>query len=195
LALAAPASAQKNWANAAEYELFERASHEKDPALQIEVLLEWETAFPSSEFQSERLAFLINAYKNANLPVDAFARATQLFKLDPGSVTASGMIAALAPSLEAPSREQVKITEAAANVLLAQAAELGRAATAVAHATADTSPQMANDPQTQRVIDFLRQWRQESRRNKRMRTAAEVESEIRAVAEKALAWAKDATPR
>src|SRR5258706_4863485 len=134
LILAAPALAQKRWANAAEYELFERAGHEKDPAVQIEVLLEWETAFPSSEFQTERLSFLINAYKNADRPVDAFARATQLFKLNPGSVNASGMIAALAPSLEEPSRDQIKLTEEAANVLLAQAAEFSRAATAVAQA-------------------------------------------------------------
>ena len=193
-ALAAPASAQKRWANAAEYELFERASNERDPALQIDLLLEWETANPNSEFQPERLAFFINAYKNAGRPVDAFARATQLFKLDPANITASGMIAALAPSLEAPSPDQIKITEEAASHLLAQAAELGRAATAVP-AAVEAAPPQASDPQNERVIAFLRQWRQESRRNKRIRTAAEVESEIRAVAEKALAWVREVRPR
>ena len=76
LALAAPVSAQKNWAKAAEYELYERATHETEPAVQVEILLEWETANPNSEYQAERLALLINAYKNAGRPVDAFARHT-----------------------------------------------------------------------------------------------------------------------
>jgi hypothetical protein len=192
-ALAAPASAQKRWANAAEYELFQRASNERDPALQIEILLEWETANPNSEFQPERLASFVNAYKNAGRPVDAFARATQLFKLDPASVTAAGMIASLAPVLDAPSPEQIKITEEAANHLLAQAAALGRAATAVPQAAAETA--QASDPETERVIAFLRQWRQESRRNKHIRTAEEVENEIRTVAEKALAWVKEVKSR
>jgi hypothetical protein len=192
LALAAPASAQKNWANAAEYELCERATHEKDPALQIGILLEWETAYPNSEFQAERLAFLINAYKNAGQTVHAFARATQLFKLDPA--TASGTIAALAPSIDAPTPEQIKITEDAANILLARAAELARGATTAPQAGADTAPQPPSDPETQRVIAFLRQWRQESRRGKHIPTAAEVESEITAVAEKALSWVKSNSP-
>jgi hypothetical protein len=137
----------------------------------------------------ERLAFFINAYKNAGRPADAFARATQLFKLDSASITASGMIAALAPILDAPSPEQISITEEAANHLLGQAAELGRAATAVTQTPADTA--QASDPEIERVVAFLRQWRLESRSNKHIRTAVEVEGEIRAVAEKALACVKE----
>ncbi len=190
LALAAPAAAQKNWANAAEYDLFDRASHEKDPAVQIEVLLEWETANPDSDYKLERLAMLANAYKNAGRPADAFSRASQLFKLDPGSVTAAGAIAAMALSLDTPTPEQIKITEKAANLLLARAAELGRAATAVAQPPADATPAKPADAESERVVAFLRQWRQASSRGKRIRTAAEVESEITAVAEKALAWVK-----
>ena len=109
---------------------FDHVSHEKDPALQIEVLREWETSFPNSEYQPERLALFINAYKTTGRPVDAFARATQLLKLEPESLTGLGMIAALAPSLETPSPDQIKITEDAANRLLARAAEIGRVATA-----------------------------------------------------------------
>ena len=190
VALAAPASAQKSWANAAEYEHFERASHERDPARQIDLLLEWETAYPSSDYQPERLAFLINAYKNTGRPVDAFGRATELLKLEPGGLTGLSMIAALAPSLETPSPDQIKITEDAANRLLARAAEIGRMATAVTQAAGDTTPQAPNDSHAQRVVEPLRQWRQDSRRAKPIRTAADVESEIRTVAEKALAWAK-----
>src|SRR5579862_3417217 len=188
LTLAVPAFAEKHWANAAEYEFQDRASHEKDPAVQIEVLLEWETANPDSDYKLERLAMLANAYKNAGRPADAFSCATQLLKLDPGNISASGMIASWALSLEAPTHEQIEITEQAANYLLSQAAELGRAATTVAQPPADTTPQKANDPESERVIAFLRQWRQASTRGKHIRTAAEVEREITAVAEKALAW-------
>jgi hypothetical protein len=190
LALAAPVSARKNWANAAEYDLHDRATHERDPALQIEILLEWETANPNSEYQAERLALLINAYKNAGRPAGAFARATQLFKLDPGSITAAGALADLALSLEAPSSEQIKTTEEAAILLLSRAAELGRAATTVLQPPADAAQPKPNDAESERVIAFLRQWRQESRRGQHSRTAAEVEREITAVAQKALAWVK-----
>ena len=194
LTLALPASAQKRWANAAEYELFEHASHESNPALQINVLLEWETAYPNSEFQAERLSFLINAYKNTGRPADAFARAAQLVKLEPGSLTGLGMVAALAPSLETPSSDQIKITEDAANRLLGRAAEIGQMATAAAQAAGDTTPEAPGDAETQRVVELLRQWRQKSRRSKPFRTAAEVENEIRTVAQKALAWVKSVTP-
>jgi hypothetical protein len=186
LALAAPASAQRRWAGAAEYELYQRAYNEVEPTRQIGVLLEWEADFPSSEFQRERMAMLILAYKNAGRPVDAFARATQLFKLDSTDINGSYMVATLAPSLKAPSPGQIRITEEAANNLLSRAPEIGRAATAVTQPAMETTSQEVSDPERERVVSLIRQWR----RGKRIRTAADVEGEIRRVAERALAWAK-----
>jgi hypothetical protein len=185
VALAEPASTQKRWANAAEYELYRRAREEVEPTRQIQVLLEWEAVHPGSEFQRERIAMLIIAYKSAGRPADAFARATLLFKLDSKDIGGSYMVAALAPSLQAPSPDQIRITEEAANHFLSQAAEVGRVATAAVQPAADTGPQQGSDPETERVVELIR----EVRRGKRIRTAADVESELRGVAERALAWA------
>jgi hypothetical protein len=190
--LSATASAQRRWANAAGYDLFQQAIREADPARKIEVLLEWEAAYPNSEYHMDGTAILMNAYKSAGRPAEAFARATQLFKLDSRDIGASSMIAALAPSLQAPSHAQITVTEEAANNLLSRAAEVGRTSTAPRQAATDTIPQEPADPETERVGALLREWRQDWRRTKHNPTAAEVESEIRKVAEKALAWAKSA---
>jgi hypothetical protein len=123
---------------------------------------------------------LASAYQGVGRTVEAFARATELFTLDSRDTAASLMIAALAIRLEAPSPDQIKITEEAANNLLSHAA------TAAPQAAADNGLQTPTDPETERVAALLRDWR----RNTRIRTAADVDSEVRKVAEKALAWVK-----
>jgi len=189
-ALTATVSAQRRWANAAEYELFQQAIREADPARKIEVLLEWEAAYPSSEYHKDGIVILMNAYKNAGQSAEAFARATQLFKLDSRDISATSMIAALAPSIQAPSPAQIKVTEEAANNLHSQAAEVGRTATAPRQVATDTTSQEPSNAEAERVSALLREWRRDRSRSKHSPAAAEVESEVRKVAEKALAWAK-----
>jgi len=189
IVLAGPALAQKSWTDAAEFEFYARANSELEPARQIEILLRWEKAYPNSEFRKEGIALLIIAYENAGSTAEAFARATELFGLDPTNIQGPFKIATLAPTLESPSRDQMRITEEAANHLLSRAAEIGRAAARVAQTAPDTPPQQVFDPETERVAALIRQWR----RSKRVPSASDVEAEIKEVAERALAWARSAS--
>jgi hypothetical protein len=182
--LAALASGQNRLANADEYELFLRARHEGSPSRQIEVLLEWENAYPNSEFLRERVSMLMFAYRGADRPVEALECAGKLLRFDPRDFNASYMIATLAVSLQTPSREQMRMIEAAAGNLFSQAAEVGRIATTGPRVATDTAAERPSDPETERVRALI----MEQRRGKHLRTAADVENEIRMVAEKALAW-------
>jgi len=184
--IAAPASSPKRWADAREYELGRRASEEQKADEQVRALLEWETAYPKSEFERERSASLVYAYKQAGRPAEAFARATQFSKLHPKEMAGSLMIAGLAPLLPSPSAGQIEITKEAASYLLVRASEAGRGGAAIAQAGKDNTPGYASDPETERVFAMIREWR----RGKHIRTAADVESEVRQVAEKALEWVK-----
>src|SRR5260221_12723320 len=124
LALAPQALAQKSWAGADEYDLYQRIQTERVPAFQVELLEQWETTYLNSEYKQERLAFFILAYKSAGRPADAFTRAAQLVKLDPKGITGQFAMVMLAPSLNDPSLEQIRMTEETSNELLPRAAEL-----------------------------------------------------------------------
>src|SRR5882762_6183090 len=125
----APTLAQKRIADQREYELYQQVSREREPIKRLAVLLEWETAYPNTDFQRERLVWLAVSYKESGQAANSFMRATQLLKLDPRDINALYMIATVAPTLEAPSPDQVRVTEDAANSILSQAHELAVLAT------------------------------------------------------------------
>ncbi|MBI3474039.1 MAG: hypothetical protein HY013_22005 [Candidatus Solibacter usitatus] len=188
LALAFPAPAQKRIADQREYELFQRATSEASPLERIASLLEWEAAYPNTGFQRERILMFAAAYKDAGQLVNAFNRATQLLKLDPANVTAMWVIASAAPALPAPTSEQIKTTEDAANHLLSRARDISRAAVPTP-VVPDAAPQRISDPETERLAELLREWRR-ARRIRDARGAAGMEQDLKAVAERALTWAK-----
>jgi hypothetical protein len=167
--------------------LIRRASQETEATRQVEVLLDWEAAYPASELQRERIEMFITAYSRAVQPVNAFTRAAQLYKLDTRDIKALYLIATMALTLPAPSPNQIIITKEAAGNLLARATEVGRVARASEQAAAEKhDPEQASDPEIQSTTALIRDWR----RSKRIRVAADVENEIRAVAERALSWAE-----
>jgi hypothetical protein len=187
LIIALPASSQRRWADAREYQLSQAVSVETDPVRQIELLKVWESGYPKSDFAWERGVWFAFAYKRAGRPADAFAHAVELFHLDAKNVSGSLMIAELVPLLSTASANQVKIVKQTADNLLVHATEIGRTVTAVQDAEqASAAPQGAIDPQTERVVALIREWRV----GKRLRTATDVENEIRRVAAGALDWAK-----
>ncbi len=190
LALALPACPQKRWADAGEYNLCSQAAAETEPDKVLEILREWETAYPRSEFERERNTWLVMAYEKAGQPIEAFVRAMHAFRLQPNEILESYQIAVLAPLLTSPSPEQVRVTEAAAAILMARASEAGRDATAVSQADKDNGPEEISDPETDRVTALIREWR----KGKHERSASDVEGEMMQVAVKALAWAKGARP-
>lgn len=186
-----PIYAQRHYASAEEYEFSQEATQARDPAERIQLLRDWEAAYPSSDFRQERTLMLANAYQSAGRPLEAFTQAAQLLQLDPSGINGCYMVAFVAPSLSDPSADQVKLAEEAARTLLARAPAVSQAlmtpVVAPPHPeSADATTAVVSDPETERVLALLREWR----RHKRVRTAADVESEFKAVAEKALSWAK-----
>lgn len=156
------------------------------PEPQIQALIDWETAFPKSDFDRERSMLFIEAYRKAGRWNDAFARAAKGFRLHPSEVSESIMVADLAVLLPSPTADQVAVTKEAAWNLLARAAQAGRSIAAEAPSAADPTPIGKVDPETQLLLKMIRTWRQ----GKPIRTAAEVETEIRSRAERALEWAR-----
>lgn len=181
-----PASGSRHWTNAREYELGRRATEQPVPEQQLQALTDWETAFPKSNFDRERSMLFIEAYRKAGRWNDAFARATKGFNLHPSEVSESMMVVDLAVLLPSPTADQVALTKLAAGNLLARAAEAARSIAAEAPSAADPPPMGKVDPDTQLLLRMIRTWRQ----GKPIRTAAEVETEIRSRAEKALEWAR-----
>jgi hypothetical protein len=112
-----------------------------------------------------------------------------MLKSDPRDINALVMIAKIGPTLEAPSLDQLKVVEEAAVNILTLAPILARAATAQpvqTRAVVDATTLQASDPETHRVVEFIREWR----RSRPIKTAADVEGEFSAIAEPALAWAR-----
>ncbi|WP_321475697.1 hypothetical protein [uncultured Paludibaculum sp.] len=184
--LTAPVSPQRHWADAREYELGRRATEQPDPDERIRALLQWEAAYPTSEFERERAVALVGAYQAASRTVEAFARAVQAFQLHPKELAESILVAELAPRLALPSPSQVEVVKTAARNILDLAPETARQQSAQAAAIGARDISATNDPEAQRVVAMIRAWR----RGKPTRTTAEIEREIRQVAEAALDWAK-----
>ncbi len=184
-----PLSAQRRMANRREYDLFRQASSDADALKRLAALREWEASYPSSDFRRERMLLFAKAYQESGQAADSFRAVVQILQLDPGDITALVLIARIGPTLETPSQDQVTAVEDAALYILKQAPELARAATTPPvpkQPVADATGPPASDPETERLLQMIREWR----RNRPIRTAADVESEFRAIAEPALAWAR-----
>lgn len=184
-----PAIAQRHIADQRELNLFRQVSTEPDALKRLVTLQEWEVLYPNSDFRRERMLYFSAAYKESGQVANALQIATQMLNLDPRDIKALMMIVKIGPTLEAPSLDQVKAVEDAALNILYLAPELAQAATAPRipkQGVADATAIQANDPEMERTIQMIREWR----RNWPIKTAADVESEFRAIAETALAWAR-----
>jgi hypothetical protein len=78
LALSLSTSAQKSWADGAEYDLHRSIASTPDPVRQIALIYEWQARYPQTGFEQERLQLLAYANKRAGKPEEAFATALQL---------------------------------------------------------------------------------------------------------------------
>ncbi|MBN9662015.1 MAG: hypothetical protein J0H49_27710 [Acidobacteria bacterium] len=180
-----PLTEPRRWINAREYELGRRASEQARPEDQIQALTNWEAAFPESDFDRERSMLFVEAYRRAGRWNDAFMRAAKRFMLPSSEVAESMMVVDLAMQLSNPTENQIAIIRKAARNLLDQAAGVGRSFAAAVPAEEGGPTQGKVDPETQRLLNLIREWR----KGKHIRTAAEVEAEIRQRAEKVMEWA------
>jgi hypothetical protein len=184
LTLAVAASAQKRWSDAQEYNLYTRVTSEANPVRQIELLREWVSAYPQTEFQRERILSFALAYQKTGKVLESFESASQLLRPNANDPVALYLMVTVGPALQSPSSEQITLIANAANALLSpRPRAVGRAVveTPVGSAGLASSPK---DPESQRVDEML----SGMRRNHVVREDPEVA--MRAVAERALNWVR-----
>jgi tetratricopeptide (TPR) repeat protein len=178
-------SGERRWADAAEYDLATQAFGERDPQQQIALLQDWESRYPKTEFERERLVSFALAFERLGKVDEAFTRATELLKLNPNYPQALLLVATIGPALPFPTDSQVAMVSASAIRL--QSVKLTPSplvSTALSSGPTSGSTSVA-DPENEEVLNFLR----ERRRNRAARTDPEVVK--RRVVEAALRWTKN----
>ena len=180
----------REWANAEEYDLGSQALAEPDPKQRITFLRDWAARYPKSNFERERLISFALAFQQTGDPKESLQRAKEALALNPDDSGILLLIAALGPTLPAALDSEVATVAACANKLLS--INLSHKPKTVTPAQAEPVNRSTSfmDPETQRVVDFIR----------RMRVArgsvVEKDPELikRQLAEAALEWAKTAKP-
>lgn len=174
---------QREWASRAEYELAQQATEESDLKQKITLLLQWQTAYPASQFNRERTRALANSYREEGNLNESLVYATRLLEWEPDSHGVLAMIASIGPLLQNPSEQQIATVENAAKRLLASPPQRQRPVTAVPPPPSSQEP----DPESLRVDSFLGQMRQGQ---KQKWPSVEYDQRNRLTAEKALEWVR-----
>ncbi len=99
----APAKAEKNWKDRAEYDLYsEIIKPDATPAARLQNLDKWKSAYPSSEYADQRLKIYLITYQQMNNHRAAFDTATEILKTDPNDAASVqeilGFVRALMPA-------------------------------------------------------------------------------------------------
>jgi hypothetical protein len=176
----------RNWADRREYNLATDAFQERDPKRQLDLLREWKTQYPHTEFERERITTFVVALRRLRDAEEAFSKAAELSKLDMNDPGALLLIATLGPSLPSPSRSQVDLVVNAASKL--RTLKLGRVSPDDAAAGNVAKPLGAD---TQQIFVFIRELRQEHEKNH----PDPIEVLKNEVIESALRWAKNVKPQ
>jgi hypothetical protein len=125
----APAKAEKNWKDRAEYDLYsEIIKPDAKPEARLQNLDKWKSAYPSSEYADQRLKIYLITYQQMNNHRAAFDTATEILKTDPNDAASVqeilGFIRALMPqkadvALTAQNKADLDMAEKVARALLA----------------------------------------------------------------------------
>ena len=84
----APAPAQKNWKDRAEYDLYaEITKPDATPAARLQNLDKWKSMYPMSEYADVRLKIYLVTYQQMNNHRAAFDMANQILQADPNDLT------------------------------------------------------------------------------------------------------------
>src|SRR5258708_1562232 len=110
-------SLSRNWAGAAEYNLATEAFREQDPNRQIVLLRQWESQYPLTEFERERIFAFALAFHRLGQFNESFTRATEILKLDANDPGALLLVVTLGPSLPSPSASQITMVVDSASKL------------------------------------------------------------------------------
>ncbi len=125
----APAKAEKNWKDRAEYDLYsEIIKPDATPAARLQNLDKWKSGYPSSEYADQRLKIYLITYQQMNNHRAAFDTATEILKTDPNDAASIqeilGFVRALMPAapnapLSAQNKSDLETAEKVARALLA----------------------------------------------------------------------------
>jgi hypothetical protein len=179
----------REWANAEEYDLGSQALAAPDPKQRITLLRDWVARYPKSTFERERLISFAKAFQQTGDPKESLKRATEALALNANDPSILLLIAALGPTLPAASGSEIATVAACAVKLLSISFSRKPEAVTAPQAEPVNGSISFMDPETQRVLDFIRRIR--------MARGPVVEKDpelIRKLAEAALQWAKTTKP-
>src|SRR5579872_3303378 len=91
---AAPAQAapQKNWKDAAEYDMYSAVVKETDPKKKIALLNAWKDKYATTDYKLERLQLYLNAYQQAGDLHKLVDTLNEMLELNPKDTLAMGAI-------------------------------------------------------------------------------------------------------
>ena len=125
----APAKAEKNWKDRAEYDLYsEIIKPDATPAARLQNLDKWKAGYPQSEYADNRLKIYLITYQQLNNHRAAFDTAAEILKTDPNDAASIqeilGFVRALMPqqanaTLSAQNKADLDTAEKVARALLA----------------------------------------------------------------------------
>jgi len=112
-------TAQKNWKDRAEYDLYESITKEAAPAKRLELLNQWKEKYPATEFKLERELLYLDTYQKLNQAPKILESAKNIIAIDPQNLTALYWMAYLTSSLNNTTPEALDAGNKAGNALLA----------------------------------------------------------------------------
>lgn len=119
---------QKNYKDRGEYDLYSQITQTQDPKKRLDLLNQWQTKYPQSDFAQDRLQYFVAtlgqlAPNDPSVRQQLIEKCQELLKLDPKNFTAAYYIALWGPAVGGanPSPDLLSTTEAAARAVLDQA--------------------------------------------------------------------------
>lgn len=122
----APAPKQKKVKDQGEYDVYNAAVKEKDPAKKLQYLNQWTEKYPDTDFKEERLQL----YDQVNQPAKVMELGEKLLETEPNSLVALTLVAGNVQKLPNPSADQMAAAGKASQSLLDNLDSLKPAGTA-----------------------------------------------------------------
>jgi len=113
-------AAQKNWKDRAEYDLYNSIIAATDPQKKLDLLNQWTTKYPNTDFKDQRATLYITTYAALNRPKDVISSAKDLLAINPTDFTGLYYIVLLAQQVGDTSAGALDDAEKAANGMLGQ---------------------------------------------------------------------------
>jgi len=110
---------QKNWKDRAEYDLYVSITGEKDLNKKLDLLNQWSSKYPNTDFKSDRKLLYLVTYAQLNQPQKTIDAAKDILADDPTNFQALYYTTLLTPQITPPTPDVLDQGEKAANGLIA----------------------------------------------------------------------------